>query len=49
MGEAKGIVIGTKTSSPLHKKKNVLEIELDKQDKQLLNWQNKRILIRKIE
>lgn len=48
MDEAIGVVIGTKTKSPLNKKKHILEIELDKQDAKLLNWQNKKVLIKKI-
>jgi len=49
MDKVKGSVIGTKTESPLNKKKHILVIQLDKQDMQLLNWQNKKVLIKKIK
>ncbi len=43
-----GVVIGTKTESRLNKEKHVLEIELDEQDMQLLDWHNRKVLIKKI-
>ncbi|MBW2984309.1 hypothetical protein KY361_04295 [Candidatus Woesearchaeota archaeon] len=49
MEEAAGLVIGTKSKSPLHKGKHVLEIELDQQNKQLLNWQSKEVVIKQKE
>lgn len=49
MDKVTGFVIGTKTESLLNKEKHILEIELDKQDMQLLNWQNKKVLIKKLK
>ena len=48
MDEVKGVVIGTRTQSPLHKERHLLEIELDKRDVLLLNWQDEKVLIKKI-
>lgn len=40
--------MGIKTESPFNKEKHILEIQLDKKDMQLLNWQNKKVLIKKL-
>jgi len=47
MNKVIGFVIGTKSESPLHKGKQILEIEIQ-YDTYLLNWQNKKVLIKRI-
>ena len=49
MDKVTGFVIGTRSQSLLNKERHLLEIELDEQDMQLLNWQNRKVLIKKIK
>ena len=49
MKEITGRIIAAKIYSPLNRKKQSLEIELDKRDIHLINWQNKKVVIKKVD
>ena len=47
MDEVTGFVIATRSKSSLHKGKQVLEIEIQS-DSNLIDWQSKKVIIKKI-
>ncbi len=48
MNYSEGIVIKTKRSA-LNRRKQTIEIELNKKDKKIIDWQNKKVIVVKIQ